>query len=89
MSLRAFFLPTAKPDAGGVARLGRVLYWVSVSLSLMAAAGVLAGIISRFLLRVSPGHTRLIDWEGVYTFAFITVMAWLIGRACRYVLAGE
>jgi hypothetical protein len=58
-------------------RLGDVLYWAGCVLAILTIA---IGVF----LSWGERHT----WEvGVVTFV-IAVLFWLIGRACRYVLAG-
>jgi len=63
-----------------VARLGDVLYW--------AASGV-AALLAAFVLMVF----MLADGKGEPIFQVLGVVIagiiWLIGRACRYVLAGK
>jgi hypothetical protein len=64
------------------ARLGHVLYWLGC---------IIAGLLALFaVIIVSEGQSRTeYTW---YTAAFVLVFAvaaWLIGRACRYVLAGK
>jgi hypothetical protein len=64
-----------------LARLGDELYWVGC-----AIAGCL--VLIAFIAALN-GHEH--DW-GLIVGAFFLVakvIAWLIGRACRYVLAGR
>lgn len=63
------------------ARLGHVLYWLGC---------IVAGLFGWFaVIILSEEHRDKYTW---YTAAFVLVFAvaaWLIGRACRYVLAGK
>jgi uncharacterized BrkB/YihY/UPF0761 family membrane protein len=60
-------------------RLGHVLYWAGCVLAILVIAiGVL----------FSWGETEKIAWEMRVIASVIAVLFWLIGRACRYVLAG-
>lgn len=63
------------------ARMGRVLYWVGC---IIAGLLVLLGIFFALLAETTNGVV------GVLT-AFIpyAVVVWLIGRVCRYFLAGD
>jgi hypothetical protein len=63
-----------------VARLGNVLYWAA---SLIA--GLLA-LIAAYAMVFGTGEDRVfIDTA----LAVIAVVVWLVGRACRYVVAGR
>jgi hypothetical protein len=63
-----------------VSRLGNVLYWAA---SLVAALfGLLAGAVA--VLNTGPDGPFI-----AVIFAVFAVIAWLVGRACRYVLAGR
>ena len=59
-----------------LARLGIVLYWAGCLLAacLLLSAGALFW----------NGE----NWQAVVLIAAVGVVFWLIGRACRYVLAG-
>jgi len=63
-----------------IERLGNVLYWLGCTIAgLLAIGGIFAG------LHESAGH-------GWMTFAFFEVaalLAWLAGRAFRYILSGK
>ena len=63
-----------------VARLGDVLYW---------AASTVAALLAAFVLMVF----MLADGKGESLFQVLGVVTagviWLVGRACRYVLAGK
>jgi hypothetical protein len=65
-----------------LARLGDVLYWLGSSIALVIlAAGawlVLAGDLV-------PENRRVV----LAIFIGCALVAWLIGRACRYVLGGK
>jgi hypothetical protein len=64
-----------------LARLGDVLYWTTASLSaLIIIVGIPAG-----LNEVAPDKR----WTLIAVFFVIAAVIWLLGRACRYVLAGR
>lgn len=65
-----------------LARLGNVLYWLGCIVAvLIAAAG--------FMPYWSEGYARK-DGVGVtIASVVIALIAWVVGRACRYVLAGK
>jgi hypothetical protein len=64
-----------------LARLGDVLYWTTASLSaLIIIVGIPAG-----LNEVAPDK----GWTLIAVFFVIAAVIWLLGRACRYVLAGR
>jgi hypothetical protein len=63
-----------------VARLGNVLYWTA---SLVAVAFLVLGGLVAILNRGPDGPFIAAIFIG------IGVVAWLVGRACRYVLAGR
>ena len=63
-------------------RIGNVLYWLGcIVAGLTALLGV--GI---YLAEGQNKNDGLMVMGFVFVFAFI---AWLIGRACRYILAGR
>jgi hypothetical protein len=64
-----------------LARLGRFLYWLGCGLTVVA---VVSGV---FALQHGPDY----DYRWVVYVASIlsAVLFWLIGRACKYFLAGE
>jgi uncharacterized protein with PQ loop repeat len=62
-------------------RIGNVLYWLGC---------IVAGLTA--LLAVFVFFTSQNQSEGLLVMLFVLVfafLAWLIGRACRYVLAGR
>lgn len=59
-----------------LARLGNVLYWKAAALSVLI---VVVGI-------PAPPKAR---WHLIAVFFVIAGVVWLLGRACRYVLAGR
>ena len=61
------------------ARLGNVLYWLGCIVAVVTAA------IGAFVWfnRTEPG-----DVVTVIILVVLAAIAWLIGRGCRYVLAG-
>ena len=63
-----------------VTRLGDVLYWGA---SLIAG---LLGLISAYAIVFGAGEDRFFIDAMLFVFA---VIVWLVGRACRYVLAGR
>src|SRR5262245_12846170 len=64
-----------------LARLGNVLYWLGC-----IAAVVIVGFAG--IVYFSEGQ-RPSDLPVVVVLGVIAAVAWLIGRACRYVLAGN
>jgi hypothetical protein len=62
-------------------RLGNVLYW----LGCVIAFGILAIDIAEWF---AEGRTHPDGVFVFFAFAAIAFIAWLIGRACRYVLSG-
>jgi hypothetical protein len=63
-----------------VVRLGNVLYWGA---SLIAG---LLGLIAAYAAVFGTGDDRLFIDAMLFVVA---VIVWLVGRACRYVLAGR
>jgi hypothetical protein len=64
-----------------LARLGHLLYWIGCGLAVVA---LVAGL---FVLQHGPDYDY--RWV-VYVASVVTaVLFWLIGRACKYFLAGE
>lgn len=75
-----FFWPTEPdPDPGILARLGRVLHWLSIALGAFFVAGGLAIVL------VDGLH----EFSGGFGFVLGGVMVALAGRGLRYILAGE
>jgi hypothetical protein len=68
-----------------LARLGDVLYWAS--LIVVALCAVWAAIVGGVFLTSSAASGENI--AHVIAAAIIAIIAWLLGRACRYVLAGR
>ena len=64
-----------------LARLGNVLYWLGC---IVAALLVIGG----FALWFSEGRYRPDGYNVLIGFGVVAFVVWLIGRACRYVLAG-
>lgn len=64
-------------------RLGNVLYWVATALAALLLA--LAAIFPIMAERGTSGELWLVS----LAIAACGVIVWLIGRACRYVLAGS
>jgi hypothetical protein len=64
-----------------LAKLGHLFYWVGSGL---AAAALVSGV---FILQHGPDQ----DYRWVVYVASIggAVVCWLLGRACKYFLAGE
>jgi hypothetical protein len=60
------------------ARLGNVLYWLGCGVAAIFA--LLVAIVA-----LNPG-TEAVYYGSIY--AITAIGAWLLGRACRYVLAG-
>ena len=62
------------------ARLGNVLYWVFSLIALLVALDVAYWFFS--------GQSTWSN-EDLFYFGVLVVVLWLIGRTCRYVLAGR
>lgn len=60
------------------ARLGDVLYWIG--------CGIAVFFVLIFILVASNSGPDAPFYLGVY--AVLAIVSWLIGRACRYILAG-
>jgi hypothetical protein len=67
--------------AGMAERVGNVLYWLGC---IVAGLTVLLGVGVFFASQNQREGLSVMAF--VFVFAFI---AWLVGRACRYVLAGR
>lgn len=65
------------------ARLGRVIYWTGCGMAVIAV--LLAGIV--FFSWRMPPPVEAIEW--IIRYLAAAVVFWLVGRAARYVLAGE
>jgi hypothetical protein len=61
-----------------LARLGNVLYWTGCLLGILLVAAAVALYSPDYMDRV---HSAI--------YIGLAVVVWLIGRACRYVLAGR
>jgi hypothetical protein len=76
----AFAAASGRGESPMVARLGNVLYWGAC-----LVAGLLA-LIAAYAMVFGTGEDRVfIDTA----LAVIALIVWLVGRACRYVLAGR
>jgi len=62
-------------------RVGTVLYWAGC---LLAAVALLSGV---FALQHGPEYDQ--RWVVYVASVASAVLFWLIGRACKYFLAGE
>jgi uncharacterized membrane protein YjgN (DUF898 family) len=63
------------------ARLGRVLYWLG------CAIGIFVFVVTMvFVNAVADGKPNASEYVFI---AFCTAVPWVIGRALRYILAGE
>jgi len=67
-------------EKGIVYRLGWVLYW---------AACIFAGMVALIFISVASVGEASTDWESLLLVLGVVVGTWLIGRAIRYVLAGD
>ena len=65
------------PQDTAIQRLGDVLYWLGCGLAVVAL-----GMGLYFSIQGDTG-------ELLTFFGIVAVVIWLVGRACRYVLAGE
>jgi len=63
-----------------IVRLGNVLYWGFAGLAAILAA------IGAFVALTTNGPDRIVI---VSVLAGVAVVAWLVGRACLYVIAGR
>jgi len=63
------------------ARLGRVLYWLGCAISIFVFVGTMV-----FVNAVADGKPNASEYVFI---AFCTAVPWVIGRALRYILAGE
>ena len=63
-----------------VARLGDVLYWLGSIIAVVLWALVVVGLV---------WGTGASDPIGVIFLGGLGVIAWVVGRACRYVMAGR
>ena len=63
-----------------MARLGNVLYW---------AGCVFAGAHCCFFGALMAQHETQHAWSALVSFAVMAGIIWVLGRACRYVLAGR
>jgi hypothetical protein len=75
----------ARREAKMLERLGNVLYWLGCGL-----AGILfiAGILV-IILEMTPSNDPYKVWLGLAICWGLALIAWLIGRACRYILSGK
>jgi hypothetical protein len=62
-----------------IARLGNVLYWAGCVLAALIAG---FGAIAAFQETWNP-------WGSFIVCAMVAAVVWIIGRICRYVLAGR
>ena len=63
------------------ARLGRVLYWLGCAISIFVFVGTMV-----FVNAVADGKPNASEYVFI---AFCAAVPWVIGRALRYILAGE
>lgn len=63
------------------ARMGRVLYWMGCIIA------VLLVLLSVFFALLAETNNGVVG--ALTAFIPYAVLAWVIGRACRYFLAGE
>jgi hypothetical protein len=63
-----------------LARLGYVLYWTGCGLAVLVLMGGLA------FTYFAPGASTEV---ALALTAAVATVCWLVGRACKYVLAGE
>ena len=65
---------------GSVARLGEVLYWAGC----VIAVAMIGLTVVAYYDGTAPSGSKFPVFVGGFAF-----VVWLIGRACRYVLAGR
>lgn len=76
-----WYWPVAKTEAGGVARLGRVLHWTCAGL------GALVVMVALFIV-VSSAYGSDSLWIALGSILGGALFA-MLGRAFRYILSGE
>jgi hypothetical protein len=67
-----------------IARLGMVLYWMGLGIASLCEIAAIAV----FVISITNGHSASDAAVPTVIFAFIGGLAWLVGRAAKYVLAG-
>lgn len=65
-----------------MARLGNVLYWTGCVFALIIVGCGVLGVA------LEPGNNNE-TWIVIMITAVFAAVVWVIGRACRYVLAGR
>jgi hypothetical protein len=66
-------------------RLANVLYWLGCGL---AGLLIIGGIIF-LVLEDTPSNDPFRVWLAAAIFWGLALIAWLVGRACRYILSGK
>jgi hypothetical protein len=70
-----------------LARLGYVLYWLGCGL---AAIFLVFGVGGTYVAYSTTRGTDPWSWAGVAIgMVVVAAVCWLVGRACKYVLAGK
>jgi Na+-translocating ferredoxin:NAD+ oxidoreductase RnfD subunit len=69
-----------------VARLGNVLYRTGCGIAVLA---MLSFFLAAFFVWDDGGYATIQQTEIMLYSSLVALLAWLIGRACRYVLAGR
>lgn len=83
----SFFWPTnIKPAPGAVARLGRVLHWISLLLAIAALVTGVVSVQSQASYQVLSFH---LFWNTMGPVFMAAVGIALFGRGLRYILSGE
>ena len=70
------------------ARLGHVLYWLGCIIAGLIALFAVVGVYD-ISQHPQSANAELWGYLTMLMLAMFAVAAWLIGRACRYVLAGK
>ena len=67
-----------------IARLGMVLYWMGLGIASLCEIAAIAV----FVIVITNNQAASEAWMLAALFAIIGGLAWLAGRAAKYVLAG-
>lgn len=67
-----------------IARLGMVIYWCGLGAASLCAIGAIIVLV----MTITNNQSAPEAWMSVVFFAICGGLAWLVGRAARYVFAG-